>query len=993
MRVLELHSPVKIVQRSQGRTATAAAAYRSATRIHCERTGETHDYRRKKGVEHSTVLAPADAPEWALDRSKLWNAAELREKHPRAQPARDLEVSFPSEFNADQRREAGLAIGRMLAERHGVAVDLCWHNPGRKSDERNHHLHVLFTTRRFENGAWAKTKDRTFDDLYGKGKAEILNLRQGVADVLNDIAARDRLDVYVEHLSYEKRGLDLEATQHMGPVAAEMERDGVKTDIGEKNRAITARNTERKKLREQHKAVAQEIAHVEKQAKVKRVPMTDDMTAFYRDNQARRRALLEELEAKHGQQEKEARQALAQFIPEPNENIIGQWRKLTGETNEERKLIARHRATLEAIEQERKAAFDAFESDRQARLEKLKNPEQEAELAMDERVTLAQQITAIYRGADSAKALQAALAEAGFILAQGKRVVLIDREGVPLSLARQIEGVKEKDVRARLTGLELPDADDIIKRLEEERAKQHDLQRQAQEAEPMEPKQAENAQAGREQQQGALKQEFETVAQSPDGEIVPIVYAHLSERQRGENERLAVEGEEARRRLNLILDQRYGLEEQRLRGEIEALNKPLQGASALKVRALKLSGKIPQDAEDKLARLREEQALIEACRRAAAELLEKAQRENEEAIRRRQEQEREAWHRRAPQVAQQFKAATQAPQPQPEPAPGLTRTNRATSSIVQTRLQKQQWEERFKFSDDAVTERHRLIRSLELQYKMTDRDRQMAGAYGHARQDDLFEAHKQAALEKLETSLKEREQALKTRHEQERQSLAKGIAPAPSELAQEFERHAPRPMEIKPVSEPQRPEAQTQQQPKPQAPAKVQLPTPELRPPGTGKPAQQFTPAELAARRAYVQRQGHQQGQEKDQSIKSEFERTSGTFSPAELAARQTYLERQNRQQEYVKQQPQVANDNVRNNDDREDEFSNDAIFTPEELALRQASVERQGHQQEQEQKQSIKSEFERAGGLFSPEEAAARETYLERHGGGIEQGIAIERE
>ena len=114
MRVMELHAPLRVVSRGSGRSATAAAAYRSASRIECQRTGQVHDYTRKQGVEHTALLLPDEAPDWAHDRSALWNGAEMREKHPRAQPAREVEVSLPTEFTDRQRREAGLAIGSWI---------------------------------------------------------------------------------------------------------------------------------------------------------------------------------------------------------------------------------------------------------------------------------------------------------------------------------------------------------------------------------------------------------------------------------------------------------------------------------------------------------------------------------------------------------------------------------------------------------------------------------------------------------------------------------------------------------------------------------------------------------------------------------------------------------------------------------------------------------------------------------------------------------------
>src|SRR3546814_8672489 len=64
------HLAVKAIGRSAGRSATAAAAYRAGVEITDERTGLVHDYTRKQGVEHSELMLPTDAPEWAADRSE-----------------------------------------------------------------------------------------------------------------------------------------------------------------------------------------------------------------------------------------------------------------------------------------------------------------------------------------------------------------------------------------------------------------------------------------------------------------------------------------------------------------------------------------------------------------------------------------------------------------------------------------------------------------------------------------------------------------------------------------------------------------------------------------------------------------------------------------------------------------------------------------------------------------------------------------------------------
>ena len=66
------HLAVKTVSRSAGRSATAAAAYRSGAAIACEREGVVHDYTRRSGVDHTQIVLPADAPAWAADRAALF---------------------------------------------------------------------------------------------------------------------------------------------------------------------------------------------------------------------------------------------------------------------------------------------------------------------------------------------------------------------------------------------------------------------------------------------------------------------------------------------------------------------------------------------------------------------------------------------------------------------------------------------------------------------------------------------------------------------------------------------------------------------------------------------------------------------------------------------------------------------------------------------------------------------------------------------------------
>src|SRR3546814_4285079 len=142
------HLSVKAIGRSAGRRATAAAAYRAGVEITDERTGLVHDYTRKQVVEHSELMLPTDAPEWAADRERLWNAAELAETRKNATVAREYEIALPVELSADERRELALGLAREISERHGGAGDVSNTPPGRAGDQRNNHAHPLKPPRR-----------------------------------------------------------------------------------------------------------------------------------------------------------------------------------------------------------------------------------------------------------------------------------------------------------------------------------------------------------------------------------------------------------------------------------------------------------------------------------------------------------------------------------------------------------------------------------------------------------------------------------------------------------------------------------------------------------------------------------------------------------------------------------------------------------------------------------------------------------------------------
>jgi hypothetical protein len=230
------HLSVKTIKRSAGRTATAAAAYRAGERIECQREGRLHDYTRKSGIEETFIVAPETAPAWAQDRAALWNAAEGSETRRNAVTAREWELSLPSEISAEDRSLITREFAEQLVSRYGVAVDVAIHAPNREGDQRNHHAHVLTTTRQLEANGFT-TKTRVLDSAK-TGGAEIDQMRGVWAELQNRALERAGEAERVDHRSLEKqreaaldKGDELKAEEldrdpelKLGPAANSMER-------------------------------------------------------------------------------------------------------------------------------------------------------------------------------------------------------------------------------------------------------------------------------------------------------------------------------------------------------------------------------------------------------------------------------------------------------------------------------------------------------------------------------------------------------------------------------------------------------------------------------------------------------------------------------------------------------------------------------------------------------------------------------------------------
>ena len=230
---------VKPISRSSGRSATAAAAYRNAERIIDERTGDIHDYTRRSGVDHVESFAPVGmTPQTGAE---LWNKAEAAEVRKNARVAREVLVALPHELDPVQRRELAKSIAQGLADRYGTAGTLAVHLPDREGDNRNHHAHILMTTRRLDTSGQLGEKTRELDDVK-RGPQEVEWIRGMIEEQTNHsleragIAERvDRRSLIEQRVAALEAGdqdradqLDRPATIHEGPKVTQIRREAAR---------------------------------------------------------------------------------------------------------------------------------------------------------------------------------------------------------------------------------------------------------------------------------------------------------------------------------------------------------------------------------------------------------------------------------------------------------------------------------------------------------------------------------------------------------------------------------------------------------------------------------------------------------------------------------------------------------------------------------------------------------------------------------------------
>ena len=235
MAIFHLH--VKVIGRKSGSSAVASAAYRSASRLRDDRLERSHDFSNKRGVIHSEVMLPEDAPEQWRDRERLWNDVEAFEVRKDAQLAREVEFALPREMTQAQGIELARDFVQSEFVDQGMIADLNVHWDMAEDGTAKPHAHVMLNMRSVdEDGFGPKVREWNRTEM-------VERWRERWAELANERLAELDIDARIDHRSLEAQGIALEPQSQIGAPAQRIEGEGIEAaDRAEMHREIAHNN-------------------------------------------------------------------------------------------------------------------------------------------------------------------------------------------------------------------------------------------------------------------------------------------------------------------------------------------------------------------------------------------------------------------------------------------------------------------------------------------------------------------------------------------------------------------------------------------------------------------------------------------------------------------------------------------------------------------------------------------------------------------------------
>ena len=319
------HMQAKVVSRGSGRSAVAASAYMSCSRMYNDYDGIQHDYTRKHGLIYQEVMLPPMAPPEWKNREQLWNAVETAEKTKDSRLAREFVVALPVELD----KSSNISLLQNFIQKNFVDMGMCADFAIHDTDGHNPHAHILLTVRPLnENGTWqyktekeylcikdgeekgftasefkhaqkegwekqyrykagkkklyltpSSAQEKGYERIdkhpkstrYGRqnpiseqwnSEEQLCLWRANWADFTNKMLVQNNINASIDHRSFAAQGITEQPTIHEGYIAQDMEKKGIIAERCEINRQIRADN---KWLRELKTQVAK-LAHAIEQS-------------------------------------------------------------------------------------------------------------------------------------------------------------------------------------------------------------------------------------------------------------------------------------------------------------------------------------------------------------------------------------------------------------------------------------------------------------------------------------------------------------------------------------------------------------------------------------------------------------------------------------------------------------------------------------------------------------------------------------------------------